>query len=106
MGQIKLSLIVMRCGGLGEGSFLFGSPAGNGPDDDQRLRPRSDRLGQRGIRRFVGQILLAGEEPQEWPALERDVVVRPIFQPCVGLRPIPSPDPTLGSIFLSRSGST
>src|SRR5438876_2956536 len=48
--------------------------AGNGPDDEKRFCPRRDRVGQRGVRRFVGQILLAGEEPQERTALLRDVV--------------------------------
>jgi hypothetical protein len=48
--------------------------AGNGPYDDKGLCPRRDRVGQRGVRRFMGQILLAGEEAQERPALLRDVV--------------------------------
>ena len=47
---------------------------GDGPDNDERLLPRSNRLGQWGIRRLMGQILLAGEEPQEWPALQRDLI--------------------------------
>jgi hypothetical protein len=48
--------------------------AGNGPDDQKGLLPGRDFVGQWGIRRFMGQILLAGEEPQEWPALLRDMV--------------------------------
>src|SRR5260370_40479016 len=48
--------------------------AGNGPDNPQGLRPRHDRLGQRGVRRFVRQVLLAGEEAQHLAALLRDVV--------------------------------
>ena len=32
-------------------------PDGNHPDDDQRLRPRCDRVGQRGVGRLVGEIL-------------------------------------------------
>jgi hypothetical protein len=47
---------------------------GNGPDNDKRLLPRRDRFGQWGVRRFVGQILLAGEEAQEWSTLLRDLV--------------------------------
>ena len=39
--------------------------AGNGPDDQKGLRSGGDRFGQRGVRRLVRQILLAGEEPQE-----------------------------------------
>jgi hypothetical protein len=48
--------------------------AGNGPNDEKRLGPRRDRVGQWGIRRLMGQILLAGEEPQERPALLGDLV--------------------------------
>src|SRR5438876_3864835 len=48
--------------------------AGHGPDDQKGLGARRDRVGQRGVRRFVGQILLAGEEPHERPAPLRDVV--------------------------------
>src|SRR5437016_4667764 len=48
--------------------------ARNRPDDEKRLRPRRDRAGQGSVRRFVGQVLLAGEEPDERPALVRDVV--------------------------------
>ena len=60
--------------------------AGNGPDDQKRLRPRRDRVGQRGVRRLVGQVLLAGEEPHERPALLRDVVAdRPAQHRIAGL---------------------
>src|SRR5947209_11628322 len=48
--------------------------AGNGPDDDKRLLPRRDRVGQWGVRRLMGQVLLAGEEAQERTALLRNVV--------------------------------
>ena len=44
------------------------------PDDQKRLRARRDRVGQRRVRRLVRQILLAGEEPHERPALLRDVI--------------------------------
>src|SRR5207253_355605 len=44
------------------------------PDDHKRLRARRHRAGQRGVRRLVGEILLAGEEPQERPAALRGVV--------------------------------
>src|SRR5213593_2557955 len=61
-----------------EGANFFSSllAAGHGPHDEKRLGPVRDRVGQRGIRRFVGQILLAGEEPHERPALVRDVVAQ------------------------------
>ena len=50
------------------------SAAGHGPDDQERLGAPNHRLGQRRVGRLVGQVLLAGEEPQERPALLRDVV--------------------------------
>src|SRR2546422_134692 len=49
-------------------------PARHGPDDQEGLCPRRDRVGQRGVRWFVGHILLAGEEPHEGPAPLRDLV--------------------------------
>ena len=49
-------------------------PAGNGPDDEQRLCPRRDLVGQGRVRRFVGQVLLAGEEPEQRPPQLGDVV--------------------------------
>ena len=52
----------------------FALAPGNGPDNDERLLPGRDRVGQWGIRRLMGQIFLAGEEAQEWPALLRDLV--------------------------------
>src|SRR2546427_2394366 len=39
------------------------------PDDEKRLRPGRHRVGQRGVRGLVGQVLRAGEESQERPAL-------------------------------------
>ncbi len=48
--------------------------AGNGPNDQKWLFPRSDRLGQWGIRRLMGQILPASKEPQEGSALLCGVV--------------------------------
>jgi len=49
-------------------------PAGDGPDDDERLLPGRDGVGERSVGRFVGEILFAGEEAQERPALLRDLV--------------------------------
>src|SRR6266851_6080563 len=48
--------------------------AGNGPEDDQGLLSGRDLVGQWSVRRFVGKVLLTSEEPQERPALLRDVV--------------------------------
>ncbi len=50
------------------------SASGDSPDDQQRLFPRRDRLGQRGIRRLVRQILFAGKETQKRPPLQRDLI--------------------------------
>jgi hypothetical protein len=36
--------------------------------------PRRDGIGKRGVRRLEGRIPLAGEEPQEWSPLLRDMV--------------------------------
>jgi hypothetical protein len=36
--------------------------AGHGADDHQRFGPRRDHVGQGGIGRLMGQVLLAGEE--------------------------------------------
>src|ERR1017187_6524876 len=47
---------------------------GNGPYDEKGLRARCDCGGQRGVGRLMGQILLAGEEPHERPALFGDVI--------------------------------
>ncbi len=47
---------------------------GNGSHNQKGLRSCRDCLGQRGIRRFVGYILLAGKETHKGPAPLRDVV--------------------------------
>ena len=44
------------------------------PDHQERLGSRCDCIRQRRVRRFVRQILLAGEKSHECPALLRDVV--------------------------------
>ena len=48
--------------------------AGNGPHDQKGFCPCCDGVGQERIRRLMGQILLAGEEPQERSALPGDMV--------------------------------
>src|ERR1039457_4442834 len=48
-----------------------GLAAGHCPHDQERLRAGGDPLGQRNVGLFVGQVLLAGEEPHEWPAQHR-----------------------------------
>src|SRR5438309_9908312 len=50
------------------------SAARNGADDEKRLRPRRDRIGEGGVGRLVGQVPLAGKESQERPSLLGDVV--------------------------------
>ncbi len=39
--------------------------SGDGPHDQEGFLPRCDRLGERRIGVFVGEILFTGEEPQE-----------------------------------------
>jgi hypothetical protein len=46
----------------------------DGADNQKRFFPRCDCLGQRGIRQFVGEIFLAGEETQEGAPLLRDLI--------------------------------
>ena len=48
--------------------------AGNGPYDEKRFRPQRDRIGQWSVHRLMGQVVFAGEEPQEGSAFLRDVV--------------------------------
>ena len=48
--------------------------ARNGPDNDQRLFPRCDRVRQGSVCRLVGQILLAGKKAQERSALARNLI--------------------------------
>src|SRR5213080_404519 len=73
--------------------------AGHGTHDQKRLCAHRDRVGQRGIRRFVGQILLAGEDPHERSALLREVVAdRPAQHRIAGLERVEDRalrDPTL-----------
>src|SRR6516165_9300306 len=60
--------------------------AGNGPYDEKGFGPGRDRVGQRAVWRLMGQILLAGEEPQEGPALLCNVVAdRPTQHRVAGL---------------------
>src|SRR5258707_14342462 len=62
------------------------SPAGDGPHQQERLRPRRDGVGQRGVRRFMRQILSTGEEPHKRTALVRDVLAnRPAQHRIAGL---------------------
>jgi hypothetical protein len=57
-----------------DGVLTHWLPASHGPYDEQGLGPYRDGIGQRGIRRGVGQILLTGEESYERSAPLRDVV--------------------------------
>src|SRR5262249_60153016 len=47
---------------------------GHGPDDQERLDAGGDRLGERIVRRVLRQVLFAGEESHEGPALLRNLV--------------------------------
>lgn len=51
-----------------------GLPAGNSPDNKERLLSACHGLGKRSIRRFVRQVLLASKETQKGPTLEGRVV--------------------------------
>src|SRR2546421_981141 len=50
------------------------SPPCNRPNNEQRFFPARHLPRQRRIRSLVGQIVLAGEEPNEWPPELRHVV--------------------------------
>src|SRR5690348_17441460 len=54
-------------GPAGAGRSPRGLAAGHRPDDQVGLRAGGDLLGQGVVRRLVGQVLLAGEEPDERP---------------------------------------
>ena len=49
-------------------------PARNRPNDNKRLLPGRDGIGERGVGRLVGEVFFAGEEAQERAALLRVVV--------------------------------
>ena len=49
-------------------------PPGQGPHDQEGLGPPGDRAGEGGVGGGVGEVLPAGEEAHEGPALPRDVV--------------------------------
>ena len=70
-----------------DGKILARLTAGNGAEDDKGFRPRCDRIGKRGIRRLMREILLAGEEPQERPALLGHLIAdRPAQHRIAGLK--------------------
>src|SRR5690348_9836602 len=46
-----------------------GSAAGHRPEDDERLMAGYNAIGERRVRRLVGEVLLAGVEADEWPPL-------------------------------------
>src|ERR687888_2071323 len=67
-------------------SAPFSLTARHGPHDEEGLLPVRDRLGQGGLWQLVGQVLLAGEEPDERSAPLRDVVAdRPAQHRIAGL---------------------
>ena len=73
--------------GTGHSSHRFElQPPAMAPTTRNGSAPARDRVGQRGIRRLMGQVLLAGEEPQERPAPLGDVVAdRPAQHRIAGL---------------------
>src|SRR2546426_3642906 len=77
--------------------------AGDRPDDEKGLRPRRDRVGERGIGRLVGQVPLAREKSQERPPLLGDVIAdRPAQHGIAGLEGVehraPSDRPLPGDV--------
>src|SRR6266403_1183394 len=74
MGTAKMLSRALPPGFVADSSPPQKLPSRNGADNDKRLLPRRHRVGQRGIWRLMGQILLAGEEAQERPALLRNLV--------------------------------
>jgi hypothetical protein len=87
MGTAKMLSTGLSPGFVADSSPLQKLPAGNGPDNNKRFLPRRDRIGQWGIRRLMGQILLAGKEAQERPTLLRDLVAdRPAQHGIAGLK--------------------
>src|SRR5438128_2248799 len=66
----EICLLPSRASGRGESP----SPAGDGPDDQERLRAGRHRLRQWRIRWVIREILLAGVKPDEGPTLVRDLV--------------------------------
>src|SRR5215467_780812 len=59
-------------------------PAGKRSHNQKRFGSPRHRVGQRGIRRFEGQILLAREEPHVRAALLRDVIAERTAQHRIG----------------------
>src|SRR2546427_8227350 len=53
---------------------LSGSTSGHGPHHQERFGAPRHGVRQLGVEEFVGQILFAGEEPDERPALLRDLI--------------------------------
>ena len=56
------------------------SPTCDSPDDKQGFFSIGYCVRKRSVRRIVRQVLLAGEKPQEWPALLRHVVANSAAQ--------------------------
>src|SRR5438045_439727 len=67
-------------------TFEAGLASRDGPHDQEGLRTHRDGVGQRVIRRLMGQVLFAGEEPHERPSLQRDLIAdRPAQHRIAGL---------------------
>jgi hypothetical protein len=50
------------------------SAAGDGADNEKGLLAGGDGVGERGVRRFLGEVFFAGEEAEERAALLGDVI--------------------------------
>jgi len=67
------------------GTKLTPLATGHRPDDRKWLAAVHDRVGEQGIWRRMGQVLPAGKEPEERPALLRHVVADRPAQHRVGV---------------------
>ena len=69
--------------------ILNSTAAGDGRHNQKGLGPRRDRLRQGGVRQFMGEVLLAREEPHKRLALVPDVIAdRPAQHRIAGLEGI------------------
>src|SRR5262249_19334039 len=77
--------------------------AGYGPYDPKCFCSRCDCVGQRGVRRLKGQIVLAGEKAQHRSALVRDVIADgPAQHRIAGLGGVEARGPPCGTHHLKR----
>src|SRR5581483_2919660 len=63
---------------------ILEAAAGNRADDEKGLRPGGDGVGERSIRRFVREVLLARKESDKRAALLCDVIAKRAAQHRIG----------------------